>query len=657
MEKTPMSQINKGLFKDDFGNLVDPENLSYRYFLNYKSKTDLLTLARLAGLHNKQANLAKEDLAIFLSVEIPKVLPTLVDKLNSKDSLACEIVVSAGGYMPIWEVNTRMKIESRMWKKSLDSLNEKIPQQNGWNNGKNINFQDISEEDEEDEEDYYMTDNTFLVHSYDPGKEKSLLRIFGFTIPLSTDNSGIKKESKKERQFYFLIPKEARECFKTRSLKVNVIPLSYDKNVDEPCAIKTPQLMHLMQALFDDISLKHPKPTPKLGLAPKSIFLPIFKQHVAKSQAYKKIHNADYFDWKDFNEILMAFAYDKRLIKKSSDREGNTDRIEVIPYNVSKILSSNRVLNETFLEWWAQGKGSIMPFLFKSKIFDIDPGMRRLKSDEITARQLLYRQIKNEMKSDIWYFLSSLLDKCEIESGGKLFTNEYGLNVSGPEGILSDNEILKAFLSTMIVFPLCLIGIIETNNPKKELVALGRWGHSSISTNAQLNHSEQVSTNNNNLIIVTPNFEVILQSQSTEGRALAFHLREFCNLQSKSDPNVDPVQIFKLTRTSLTRSFRTGNYTWQKITSILTNAAFPSDIPENVKHELRVWGERYGEIEMRTIEILDCKDELITESLMNDPDIRKHIVCKIGKTTIEIKPGSRSKILSRCDKLGYFIKT
>ena len=283
--------------------------------------------------------------------------------------------------------------------------------------------------------------------------------------------------------------------------------------------------------------------------------------------------------------------------------------------------------------------------------------MRGLKSDEIAARQLLYKQIKNEMKPDIWYFLSSLLDKCEIESGGKLFTNEYGLNVSGPDGILSDNEILKEFLSTMIVFPLCLIGIIETNNPKKELVALGRWGHSSISTNAQLNHSEQVSTNNNNLIIVTPNFEVILQSQSPEGRALAFHLREFCNLQSKSDPNVDPVQIFKLTRTSLTRSFRTGNYTWQKITSILTNAAFPSDIPENVKHELRVWGERYGEIEMRTIEILDCKDELITESLMNDPDIRKHIVYKIGKTTIEIKPGSRSKILSRCDKLGYFIKT
>ncbi|MER5174710.1 MAG: hypothetical protein ABJB76_09235, partial [Candidatus Nitrosocosmicus sp.] len=486
-----MSQINKRLFQDDFGNLVDPEDLSYIYFLNHENKADLLSLARLAGLHNKQANLAKEDLARFLDFELPKVLSTFVDKLNSKDRLACEIVVSAGGYMPIWELNTRMKIESRSWKKSLDSTDEKLPQQNGWNNGKNIDFQDISEDDEEeDDEDYYGLGNSFLLQSYGHRKEKFLLRLFGFTKPLSTYNPSIKKESKKEARFYFLIPKEARGCFKTRSLKVDIIPFSSDKNIDEPSAIKTPQLMHLMQALFDDISLKPPKPTPKLGLVPKITFLPLFQQYVATSQAYKKIYGADYFDWKDFNEMLMAFAYDKRLIKRSNAREGNAERIEVISSNVSKILSSNGVLNETFLEWWAQGKNGVAPFLFKSKVFDFDPGMRRLKSNEIAARQLLYKKIKNDMKPGIWYFLSSLLDKCEIESGGKLFTNEYGLNVSGPDGILSDNEILKEFLSIMIVFPLCLLGIIETNNSEKELVALGRWGHSPISVNSQLNPSE-----------------------------------------------------------------------------------------------------------------------------------------------------------------------
>ena len=541
-----MSQTNKRLFQDDFGNMVDPENLDYRYFLNHESKTDLLSLGKIAGLHNKQANLAKEDLASFLSVEIPKVLSTLVDKLNSKDRLACEIVVSAGGYMPIWEVNTRMKIESRMWKKSLDPLSEQLPQQNGRNSEKNINFQDIPEDDEEDDDEDdddegYGVDSSFLLHSYDHGKEKSLLPLFGFTKPLSTDKTSTKKEPKKETQFYFLIPKEARACFKTRSPKVEIIPLNYDKNMGEPSALQAPQLADIIQALLDDISLKPPKPTPKLGLVPKSVFLPIFKQHVAKSRAYKKIYGADYFDWKDFNEMLVAFAYDKRLIKRSSGREGNTERIEVISSNASKMLSSDRVLNETFLEWWAQGKNGIAPFLFRSKVFDFDPGMRRVKSDEIAARQLLYKQIKNEMKPGIWYFLHSLLDKCEIESGGKLFTNEYGLNVHGPNGILIDNEILNEFLSTMLIFPLCLLGIIETNNPKKELVALGRWGHSPISINAQVDPSGQARSTGNNLITVTSNFEVILQSQSSEGRALAFHLREFCDLQSKSDPNADPV--------------------------------------------------------------------------------------------------------------------
>ncbi len=92
----------------------------------------------------------------------------------------------------------------------------------------------------------------------------------------------------------------------------------------------------------------------------------------------------------------------------------------------------------------------------------------------------------------------------------------------------------------MIVFPLCLLGILETNDAEKKLVMLGRWGHSNISINSQLNPSEQVSNNSNNLITVTSNFEVILQSQSPEGRALAFHLREFCEFHGKSDLNVDP---------------------------------------------------------------------------------------------------------------------
>lgn len=237
--------------------------------------------------------------------------------------------------------------------------------------------------------------------------------------------------------------------------------------------------------------------------------------------------------------MLTAFAYDKKLIKKTIT-EKNTERVEVIPHNVSKIMSSDRLLNDTFLQWWTQGKNNTAPFLFKSKIFEFDPGMRRLKSDEITSRQILYKQIRNEMKSDIWYYSSSLLDKCEIESDARLFKSDFGSNVYGPQGLITDNEILREFISNMIIFPLCLFGIIEINNFNIELISLGGWGKTPISVDIKQDPLRQSKTTSNSLITVTPNFEVILQTRSPEGRSLAFHLREFCNLQNKSDPNVDP---------------------------------------------------------------------------------------------------------------------
>jgi hypothetical protein len=674
-----MSQSNKKLLQEVSGKLVDPEKIDYKYLLDHENKSVLLSLAKNAGMdNNKISAYSTVNLANYLSIEIPKELNNLVRKLNSKDRLACELVSSAGGYMPLWEVNPRVSIETKKQEKSIaDSTNDKHSEKNGWKKkqkGINIGFTsmaDKSEDEEDEEEDYYynyddkydnyrwMSDSV-LYHYHHPRKENSLLRLFGFCRLLSPYDPKLEGPYKRqESEPYFLIPKEARSFFKTRSTKLEIVPLNYDQNTKEPSPLQSPQLLDLMQSLLDNISLRPPKPTPKLGLLPKSTFLPIFEKCVSKSQAFKGIKGAkNYFDWKVFNEMLTAFAYDKKLIKKTIT-EKNTERVEVIPHNVSKIMSSDQLVNDTFLQWWVQGKNKTAPFLFKSKLFEFDPGMRRLRSDEITSRQILYKQIRNEMKPGIWYYSSSLLDKCEIESGAKLFRNDYGLNVFGPQGLLTDNEILREFIFTMIIFPLCLLGIIETNNSNRELVSLGRWGKTPNSMDIKSDSLRQSKTNtsNNSLITVTPNFEVILQTQSSEGRSLAFHLREFCNLPNKLDPNVDPVQIFSLTKESVVRSFRTGNYTWQKIISLLTDAAYPLEIPENVKHELGEWGERYGEIEIKTIEVLDCKDEIIAEALLNDPVIRKQIITRIGKTTIEIKSGSRSNILSRCDKLGYLIKT
>jgi len=119
-----MSQANKKLLQDVSGELVDPEKIDYRYLLNYENKSVLLSIAKIAGINNI-SDYSKEKLINHLSFEIPKVLPNLVNKLSIRDHLACEIVVSAGGSMPLWEIKPKVSIESRRQKISEEQLNEK----------------------------------------------------------------------------------------------------------------------------------------------------------------------------------------------------------------------------------------------------------------------------------------------------------------------------------------------------------------------------------------------------------------------------------------------------------------------------------------------------------------------------------------------------
>lgn len=155
------------IFKDDLDNTVDPKTLNYRYFLKNQSKTDLFSLAKLADL-SIQSNIRKEDLMSFLSVEIPKVLPTLVDKLHNRDRLKCEIIVSAGGYMSAWEVLTRMKMESRLNRKSSVASSKRNQGQHGnrWISEEKVIHSRGKDGEEDDENYYYDLEHAFPFHSY-----------------------------------------------------------------------------------------------------------------------------------------------------------------------------------------------------------------------------------------------------------------------------------------------------------------------------------------------------------------------------------------------------------------------------------------------------------------------------------------------------------
>ena len=84
-----MSQSNKKLLQEVSGKLVDPDKIDYRYLLDHENKSVLLSLAKITGIdNNKISAYSKENLANYLSIEIPKELNNLVHKLNSKGSLS-----------------------------------------------------------------------------------------------------------------------------------------------------------------------------------------------------------------------------------------------------------------------------------------------------------------------------------------------------------------------------------------------------------------------------------------------------------------------------------------------------------------------------------------------------------------------------------------
>ena len=130
----------------------------------------------------------------------------------------------------------------------------------------------------------------------------------------------------------------------------------------------------------------------------------------------------------------------------------------------------------------------------------------------------------------------------------------------------------------------------------------------------------------------------------------SFQLREFCDSTESEGPAI----ILRMTKSSVLGAFRAKNYTLERIVAFFGKLGV--QLPENVAHELNEWGRRYGEVEVRVADIVESKDEAMAAALMADPRMQSHVVRRVGSTTLEVKPGSKSEILSRCDSLGLFAK-
>ena len=556
------------------------------------------------------------------------MLPNLMKGLKEEELLKCRIVAATGGYMPSWEVHTRVQIERN--KRKDDE--ERKALERGYAEEKKRANRSSSDEYEDDEE--YDEDDGW---SY--GRKTTACDAILFTAQLYP------LDRRAEAGVYLMMPVEARQHFQADEslLEVKLTPLvSGTPGIDQQFA-EPADLFGLVQSLLDEIAEKRPKPTPREGLAPKSAILPVFERFVAQSEFYKKNDNAQCFGWEDINETVMSFVCSVKLVRRG-------EVLEVVPKKASELLSSAKGLTEEFLRWW--GSSDNTTSVIKSKVYEFEVKIRGIKSDEAKARTILRRQIKEVMEPGKIYSVRSIAERCALEGGSRLFENEYGVNVWGPEGVIED--LFSSFLEMMMTYPLAVLGVLEIGKNHR-LVRLGRWSRTLamplVSQQAAVSEADAGEKGRGTsppLIVVTPDFQVILQPSA---RSLSFQLRDFC--ESVKSPG--PALIFRLTKQSFLDSLRRGALTADKAIEFLSSSG-ASSLPDSVIHELKAWEERYGEAEIATIDVIRCRDEATAEMLLNDSEARKYIIRRIGKDVLEISPGSRTKLLSRCDRLGLLAK-
>ncbi|MGI0092387.1 MAG: helicase-associated domain-containing protein, partial [Nitrososphaerales archaeon] len=569
-------------------------------------------LAPVAGLVVPTEVRRKDDLVAFLSSKLPALLPRFVKKLTPDELLECEILAAAGGFMPKWELITRLKIENR-------KKREQEPTHRDTEKKRKKYSYDDEEEYDDDDDDY-----NFGYH------RPTVLDLFVFHRHLES----VHREA--ESGTYLIMPKEARDqCFsyvQKSILDSRLSPLVSGVSEVDELFFESPELFDLVGSLLERISENGPKPTPKENLLPKSVMLPIFEQHVAKTAFYKTNDDAQLFGWNDLNETLMAFLYSSKLVKT-----GGKGFLEVNPIRAQEVMSSGRKgFAEQFLKWWASRKDN-QTTIIKSRIYQFEGKPKGLRSDEVRTREILMNVLtrSNELEPGRVYSRMGLIDRCRLSGGMRLFDDPYG-NAWSPNGVVED--LFSEFLSMMILFPLCFLGVLEISKDSR-LVRLGKWVAASSSA---LNRGAIPS----GAVTVTPNFEIIVQP---EARTLGFQLREFCE---KID-SPGPALLFRITKKKLLEALRKGDYNAEKIISIFGEVC---KLPDNVSHELRSWGERYGEVEVKTMEVIRCRDEATAETLLNDREARKYILGRIGETTLELRQGNKTKILSRCDQIGLFAR-
>jgi hypothetical protein len=146
-------------------------------------------------------------------------------------------------------------------------------------------------------------------------------------------------------------------------------------------------------------------------------------------------------------------------------------------------------------------------------------------------------------------------------------------------------------------------------------------------------------------IEIGPDFTVLVPA----GGSLyhRFQVERFADRQGSEEG----AYLYRITQDSLARLLREDI----KVETVLgfLKQATADCLPANVAHTLRQWGQKYGQVSLRRVVLLQVKDELILQELQTLPQIRLYLQEIISPTDATVAEKDWPRVVEELRKLGY----
>jgi hypothetical protein len=145
-------------------------------------------------------------------------------------------------------------------------------------------------------------------------------------------------------------------------------------------------------------------------------------------------------------------------------------------------------------------------------------------------------------------------------------------------------------------------------------------------------------------IEVRSDFTLLVPAENLYHR---FQVGRFADRQGSEEG----AHLYRVTPDSLTRLLR-EDIKVETVLGFLKQAA-AGRLPENVADTLRRWAQKYGQVSLRPVVLLQVKDELILQKLETLPQIRPYLREIISPTAATVAKRDWPRLVEQLQKLGY----